>query len=127
MIAVADPAGRSAHDAYHRFVRDGAWTMSGLWKVLTIHVVARHAPAGTVELLCDDTLFRDAVRSTTKLVVYAMGLNLVVVAIRVRPALGWLPDRTADQRPPPQEKRHHNNRRPRRRDDPRDHPMATRS
>ena len=25
MIAVADPAGRRAHDAYHRFVRDGAW------------------------------------------------------------------------------------------------------
>jgi len=23
MIAVADPAGRRAHDAYHRFVRDG--------------------------------------------------------------------------------------------------------
>ena len=96
MIAVADPAGRRAHDAYHRFVRAGARTMSGLWTVLPIHVVARHAPAGTVELLCDDTLvhksgrkvhgagvFRDAVRSTTKRVVYAMGLNFVVVVIRV--------------------------------------------
>ena len=29
MIAVADPAGRRAHDAYHRFVRDGAWAMTG--------------------------------------------------------------------------------------------------
>ena len=27
MITVADPAGRRAHDAYHRFVRDGAWSM----------------------------------------------------------------------------------------------------
>ena len=30
MITVADPAGQRAHDAYHRFVRDGAWAMSGL-------------------------------------------------------------------------------------------------
>jgi len=29
---VVDPAGRRAHDAYHRFVRDGAWAMSGLWR-----------------------------------------------------------------------------------------------
>jgi hypothetical protein len=29
MIAVADPGGRRAHDAYHRFVRDGAWSS---WK-----------------------------------------------------------------------------------------------
>ena len=28
MIAVADPAGRRAHDASHRFVRDGAWSMN---------------------------------------------------------------------------------------------------
>src|SRR5450759_3243602 len=55
MIAVADPAGRRAHDAYHRFSRDGPWKMSGLWKVLAIHVVARHAPTGVIELLCDET------------------------------------------------------------------------
>jgi len=30
MIAVADPAGKRAHDAYHRFLRDGAWSMSAL-------------------------------------------------------------------------------------------------
>src|SRR5665811_1947473 len=57
MITVADPAGDRAHDAYHRFVRDGAWAMSGLWRVLAIHAVARFAPTGVVELLCDDTLF----------------------------------------------------------------------
>lgn len=94
MIAVADPAGRRAHDAYHRFLRDGVWSMSALWRVLCVHAVARFAPAGTIELVA--TLptvrhaapqdrpqgrgagtFRDAVRSTVKTVVYAHGLNLV--------------------------------------------------
>ena len=104
MIAVADPAGRRAHDAYHRFFRDGAWSMSALWRVLALHVVARFAPTGVVELLCDDTLhhksgrkvsgagvFRDAVRSTVGRVVYAVGLNLVVVAVRVQPRWGGCP------------------------------------
>jgi DDE superfamily endonuclease len=104
MIAVADPAGRHAHDAYHRFVRDGAWTMSGLWRVLATHSVAHFAPTGVVELLCDDTLhhksgrqvegagvFRDAVRSTAGRVVYALGLNLVVVTLRVQPGWGGCP------------------------------------
>ena len=130
MIAVADPAGRRAHDAYHRFVRDGAWTMSGLWKVLTIHVVARHAPAGTVELLCDDTLFhksgrkvhgagifRDAVRSTIGRVVYALGLNLVVVAIQVQPP-GAAPRSHCRSTSASTRKRHHNNCGPRGLDDP---------
>ena len=57
MIAVADPAGRRAHDAYHRFVRDGAWSMDRLWQVLAGHLVTRFCPAGQVELACDDTLF----------------------------------------------------------------------
>ena len=104
MIAVADPAGRRAHDAYHRFVRDGAWSMSGLWRTLAIHAVTRFAPTGVVELLCDDTLhhkagrkvngagvFRDAVRSTVRRVVYAVGLNLVVVTLRVQPGWGGCP------------------------------------
>jgi len=104
MIAVADPAGRRAHDAYHRFVRDGAWQMSALWRVLAVHAVSRFAPAGVIELVCDDTLhhksgrhvdgagtFRDAVRSTLARVVYALGLNLVVVALRVQPGWGGCP------------------------------------
>ena len=52
MITVADPAGRRAHDAYHRFVRDGAWHMDALWTVLARHLIARFAPAGVVELAC---------------------------------------------------------------------------
>ena len=38
--------------------------MSGLWKVLAIHVVARHAPTGVIELLCDDTLFHKSGRDS---------------------------------------------------------------
>lgn len=104
MIAVADPTGRRAHDAYHRFVRDGAWNMSSLWRILARHLVATCCPTGVVELLCDDTLFhhegrkvegagvfRDAVRSTIKRVVYARGLNLVVITLRVDPPWGGCP------------------------------------
>lgn len=104
MIAVTDPAGGRAHDAYHRFLRDGAWTMSELWRHLAVLAVTRFAPAGVVALDCDDTLFhksgrqvagagtfRDAVRSTSSRVVYALGLNLVVVTLRVTPPWGGMP------------------------------------
>lgn len=104
MIAVADPAGRRAHDAYHRFVRDGAWSMNRLWQALTCHLVARFCPTGVVELACDDTLFhhdgpkvagagvfRDAVRSTLKRVVYARGLNLVVITLTINAPWGGTP------------------------------------
>lgn len=104
MIAVADPAGRRAHDAYHRFVRDGAWSMHRLWEVLATRLVAGFCPDGIVDLACDDTLFhhegrkvegagvfRDAVRSTLRRVVYAHGLNLVVITLVVHPPWGRMP------------------------------------
>lgn len=104
MIAVADPAGRRAAGAYHRFLRDGAWAMSGLWRLLAVHVVSTFVPTGVVSLDCDDTLFhksgrqvagagvfRDAVRSTGSRVVYALGLNLVVVTLRLTPPWGSMP------------------------------------
>lgn len=104
IISVADPAGRRAHDAYHRFVRDGAWTMVRLWRVLATHAIARFAPSGVVPLDCDDTLFhkagrkvngagvfRDAVRSSVGRIVYAVGLNLVVITLRVNPPWGGCP------------------------------------
>lgn len=104
MIFVADPTGRRAHDAYHRFVRDGAWAMAALWRVLAVHAVARFAPAGVIAVDCDDTLFhksgrrvdgagvfRDAVRSSARRVVYASGLNLVVITLRVNPPWGRCP------------------------------------
>jgi hypothetical protein len=104
MIAVGDPGRRRAHDAYHRLVRDGAWSMTGLWRVLAVHAIGSFAPTGVVALDCDDTLFhksggkvegagifRDAIRSTVAKVVYALGLNLVVVTLRVQPRWGGTP------------------------------------
>ena len=104
MLSVADPQGRRAHDAYHRFVRVGRWSMTALWRVLAVHAVAVFAPAGTVILDCDDTVykktgrqvtgtgtFRDAVRSTRARVVYAWGLNLVIITLRVTPPWGGCP------------------------------------
>ena len=118
MIAVADPAGRRAHDAYHRFVRDGAWSMNQLWRVLATHLITTFSPTGVVEVACDDTLFhregrkvegagvfRDAVRSTVRRVVYARGLNLVVITLTVRPPWGGQPVAVPGQRPGPQEGR----------------------
>jgi len=104
MIAVADPAGRRAHDAYHRFVRDGRWSMSGLWQILAVQAVRALCPTAVVSVDVDDTLFhksgrkvagagvfRDAVRSTARRVVYATGLNMVVVTLRVNAPWGAMP------------------------------------
>jgi hypothetical protein len=104
MIAVADPTGRRAHDAYHRFLRDGAWAMGRLWRMLATHAISRLAPEGVVPHDCDDTLFhksgrkvegagvfRDAVRSSAGRVAYALGLNLVVITLRVTPPWGGCP------------------------------------
>jgi hypothetical protein len=78
--------------------------MTGLWRALAVHAVARLVPDGVVVLDADDTVykktgrsiegagvFRDAVRSTRSRVVYAWGLNLVVVTLRVRPPWGGCP------------------------------------
>ncbi len=63
MIAVADPDGRRAHDAYHRFLRAGRWSTNAVWKALVVHLVATLCSTGTVTLDVDDTLYksRDAV------------------------------------------------------------------
>ena len=104
MIAVADPTNRRADDAYHRFVRDGRWSMPGLWQILAVPAVRALCPTAVVSVDLDDTLFhktgrkiegagvfRDAVRSTARRVVYATGLNLVVVTLRVNPPWGGMP------------------------------------
>jgi hypothetical protein len=104
MICAGDPEGARAHDAYHRFVRAGRWSTAALWRVLVVHLVGVLCPTGTLVIDCDDTLykksgrkiegagsFRDAVRSTRNRVVYATGLNLVVVTLRVRPPWGGQP------------------------------------
>ena len=104
MICAGDPESRRAHDAYHRFFRAARWSTKELWRVLVVHMVALLCPAGAVPLDLDDTLykksgrkidgagtFRDAVRSTRHKVVYATGLNLVVVTLRVTPPWGGMP------------------------------------
>jgi len=98
MLSFADPACKHAHDAYHRFFPDARWAVSQLWQKLTLILVGRFCPKGIVTLALDDTLFhhtgrringagywRDAVRSTKKSIVYAWGLNLVVLTLQVQP------------------------------------------
>jgi hypothetical protein len=100
LITVVDCGGERAHDAYHRFVRAGRWQPDDLWRLLVTRLVG----GGTVSADLDDTLyhksgrkidgaviFRDAVRSTTRRTVHALGLNLVVLTLRVTPPWGGMP------------------------------------
>ena len=104
MLSFADPTCKHAHDAYHRFFPDARWAISQLWQTLTLILVGRFCPKGIVTLALDDTLFhhtgrkisgagywRDAVRSTKKSIVYAWGLNLVVLTLQVQPPWGGEP------------------------------------
>ena len=104
MIRWADPQGWRAHDAYHRFFRDAAWSMEDLWRRLVGLLVEHFYPTGIIIVDLDDTLFhrsgrkvngagwwRDAVRSTRTKIVYAWGLNLVVLTLRIPPPWGGEP------------------------------------
>jgi hypothetical protein len=104
MVAAGDPQARRAHDAYHRFFRAGRWSTNQIWRVIVVHAVATLCPAGVVTLDVDNSLykksgrkidgagsFRDAVRSTRNKVVYATGLNLVIVTLRVIPPWATMP------------------------------------
>lgn len=104
MIRLVDPDERRAHDAYHRLLRAARWSLSGLWGALVRVVVTSRCPEGRVELIVDDTLahktgrkvngagrFRDAVRSTKNRIVFAWGLNCVVIVVRIRPPWGGEP------------------------------------
>lgn len=105
MIRMLGPSSRREHDAYHRFLRAGAWSMAALWRLLAQALAA--GLLGVPEALSldvDDTLFhktgrkvesagtfRDAVRSTKSHVVYALGLNLVLMTLRVSAPWGGEP------------------------------------
>jgi len=104
ILPFADPSGRKAHDAYHRFFPDASWAMSELWRLLTILLVRIFYPTGVISTDLDDTLFhrsgrkvngsgwwRDAVRSTGTNIVHAWGLNLVVLTLRINPPWGREP------------------------------------
>ncbi len=104
MIPFADPLGLRTHDAYHRFLPDARWDMSGLWQILARILIQTLSPKGIITLALDDTLFhrsgrtvngagywRDAVRSTQKHLVTAWGLNLVVLTLQIQPPWGGEP------------------------------------
>jgi hypothetical protein len=104
MIPFVEPLGLRTHDAYHRFLPDGRWDMSRLWQILAGMLVPIFCRSGTITLALDDTLFhrsgrnvngaghwRDAVRSTQKHIVYAWGLNLVVLTLQIQPPWGGEP------------------------------------
>src|SRR5207302_7234209 len=105
MIRIADPQGRRAHDAYHRFLRAGAWSMARLWRVGAAGMVATfYAGRDVLVVDLDDTLFhksgrkvegagnfRDPIRSRAPRIVYALGLNLVVLTLRVSGPWGGEP------------------------------------
>jgi len=104
MIRGGDLLHRRPHDAYHRLVRAAAWSLDELWDATADFLIGLFAPEGRVDLLLDDTLFhrrgrkihgagtfRDAVRSSANSVMYDRGLNLLVLALRVRPPWGGEP------------------------------------
>ena len=104
IIPLADPQGRRSHDAYHRFFPDARWSITQLWKILACLLISKFAAKGNIPLAIDDTLFhrsgkkvygggfwRDAVRSTRTKIVYAWGLNLVVLTLQVQPPWGGEP------------------------------------
>ena len=63
LIGIADPEGRRAHDAYHRFFRAGAWRPELAWKAIaTAAVRALYAGAKVLCLDVDDTLFHKSGR-----------------------------------------------------------------
>ena len=104
ILPFADPCFQHAHDAYHRFFPDARWDTSRLWHILTLILVKLFCSTGVIILALDDTLFhrsgrkvngagywRDAVRSTKKNIVYAWGLNLVVLTLQIQPPWGGEP------------------------------------
>jgi len=104
ILPFADPSGLRSHDIYHRFFPDAHWDLSAMWNLLAGFLIRTFAPAGTILLDLDDTVFhhtgpkiegagwwRDAVRSTRNRIVYAWGLNLVILTLRVTPPWGGMP------------------------------------
>lgn len=93
-----------AHDAFHRLMQTTAWCLTKLFEILAKRIVALLPDDAVIPLVADDTLahhvgprvagagwFRDAVRSTQTKTVYAHGLNLVILAVRVVPPWGEAP------------------------------------
>lgn len=99
-----DPDAIHAHDSYHRFFRCGAWSMAAFFKTLATIVVTMLGHPNVLWLMADDTVHkktgrkvdgakycRDAVRSTSTRVVYAWGLQIVLLCLEVQPPWGGEP------------------------------------
>jgi hypothetical protein len=104
ILPFADPQNKHAHDAYHRFLPDARWSMAMLWEILTKILIYTFCQNTIITLALDDTLFhrsgrkingasywRDAVRSTRKSIVYAWGLNIIVLTLQIQPPWGGEP------------------------------------
>jgi hypothetical protein len=104
MLPLADPDGEHAHDAFHRLLRVGAWSLTKLFQCLARHVVGLLPEDAVIPLVADDTLarhvgprvagagwYRDPVRSTGTKTVHAHGLSLVILAVRLQPPWGSPP------------------------------------
>lgn len=101
---IAEPSQDKAHDAYHRFLREGSWRMGALWELVAKLLVNAFYPRDDILADLDDTVFhktgrkvaqaawwRDAVRSTGQRVVHCFGLNLVLLTLRVKAPWGGEP------------------------------------
>ncbi len=99
-----DPSREHAHDAYHRFFRVGSWITASLFHALALLIVGLFGHPNYLWLIGDDTVHkktgrkvagakycRDAVRSTAKCIVYAWGLQIVLLCLEVRPPWGGEP------------------------------------
>ena len=104
MWQVMEPGSRGKYGVYARFVRCGRWSLSTFWRLLVQLVVPFFYPVGSVPLTVDDTvakktgrkisgagIFRDAVRSTRNKVVYAWGINIVLLTLPVHAPWGGEP------------------------------------
>jgi len=104
VLAFIPGAERRVHDAYHHFFQCAHWDPDELFDLLTCRLVRALCPSGVVTLDLDDTLhhkagrkvagcgiWRDAVRSTARQTVYALGLNLIVLTVRITPPWGGFP------------------------------------
>ena len=60
MICVRDPTDKKQHDAYHRFVRCGRWSMDKLWQCMVVSIVLMLSIKGPLVIDIDDTLFKKA-------------------------------------------------------------------
>ena len=104
VIAFIPKAERRAHDTYHNFFQCAVWSVDDLFDLLLRLLVRHVCPGDYLTLDLDDTLhhksgrkvvgaglWRDAVRSTGQQTVHALGLNLIVLTLRITPPWGGFP------------------------------------